>query len=635
MKEPRRSVPKSVRRGKRARRRAFYRVLLLGGIANGLLALLIGLPFLRAPAETAAAAVFKYAAWFSGMMLWSLLIAGFSCLLYLLLRARPAAGAAAAALFALYQFYLFVDVRVYEHLRFHINHLAIEAMLTPGYWDSVRFETADVIVTAAAALLLLAGEGALIGLGYRSLLRGGLFSRLARPRRIAFCLGAAAAVLLAEKAAFGLADFYAYSPIIRLRKAFPLYQPVTFKKNLSRLTGRPPVEAGVRLSLEGSSLNYPLPGYRIHPLPRRLNVLIIVVESLRFDMLDEKTMPNLSRFSRGAVRLRNHYSGGNTSRFGGFSLLYGLYPTYWHQFLAERRGPVLLDHLADCGYAVKAFSSTSMQYPEFRQTAFSAFPDAVEDRMGPEKARDRDRVLVKRFREWLRELPADGAFYCFAFLDAPHAPYSFFEPEAVFTPYSEEISYARSDLREHRAEIFNRYRNSINCADRSIGEILSALEEGGRGDKTIVIVTGDHGQEFWEAGYFGHNSAYTDYQVRVPLVIRVPGMAPAEISRRTSHLDVVPTVLNLLGSENPPELYSNGKDIFGGEFDDFLVLGGWSDCCLLTPEHKIRFALEAYSAFGEDSLDRQDRPVSDRAALEKDKALYLLPALEGMRRFLK
>ena len=70
----------------------------------------------------------------------------------------------------------------------------------------------------------------------------------------------------------------------------------------------------------------------------------------------------------------------------------------------------------------------------------------------------------------------------------------------------------------------------------------------------MVIVTSDHGMEFDEdgLGFKGHGTAYSDYQMHTPLVLRWPGRPPGRVARRTSHNDVAPTLLTeLFGCTNP------------------------------------------------------------------------------------
>src|SRR5439155_1407290 len=75
---------------------------------------------------------------------------------------------------------------------------------------------------------------------------------------------------------------------------------------------------------------------------------------------------------------------------------------------------------------------------------------------------------------------------------------------------------------ERRLRVYNRYRNAVHYADSLVGTMLDALVRRGLLDDTIVLVTGDHGEEFNEHGYWGHNGAFTPDQVHVPLVLHLP-----------------------------------------------------------------------------------------------------------------
>jgi len=110
---------------------------------------------------------------------------------------------------------------------------------------------------------------------------------------------------------------------------------------------------------------------------------------------------------------------------------------------------------------------------------------------------------------------------------------------------------------------------------------------------------------------------------------------PAVITRQTNHIDIPATILRALGDANDPGLYSLGQDILGGEEAEFMVLAGWDDCCLVTPRAKIRFSTEAYNIFDSGAIDRGDHPLTDSTLIKEEQNKYLLPALEGMRRFLK
>jgi arylsulfatase A-like enzyme len=91
------------------------------------------------------------------------------------------------------------------------------------------------------------------------------------------------------------------------------------------------------------------------------------------------------------------------------------------------------------------------------------------------------------------------------------------------------------------------YDGEIAFTDHHIGRVLDALAASPAAGRTVVIFTGDHGEAFGEHGFYFHGREIWDEVVRVPLVIHVPGVKPRTVARRTSNVDLAPTVLDLAG----------------------------------------------------------------------------------------
>jgi arylsulfatase A-like enzyme len=99
-------------------------------------------------------------------------------------------------------------------------------------------------------------------------------------------------------------------------------------------------------------------------------------------------------------------------------------------------------------------------------------------------------------------------------------------------------------------DLIDHYDAGIRVADNALGRVVAALERRGVLDRTLVIVTSDHGEEFLEHGRFLHTQLRPEL-LRVPFVVRLPGAEHAgmRIEHAVSHLDLMPTVLDLLGLE--------------------------------------------------------------------------------------
>jgi hypothetical protein len=332
---------------------------------------------------------------------------------------------------------------------------------------------------------------------------------------------------------------------------------------------------------------------------------MVVLEGLRADMLNPRVMPHLWAFSQQALRFRRHYSSGNGSRMGIFGLLYGLAGSHWHSFLAERQGPVLLEVLKGLGYSFKVLSSTRLTFPEFRKTAFVGLSPFIEDSLKGDSAQ-RDALLMERLIGFLRE--ARRPFFAFAFLNASHQPYTYPKAFERFGPTAqEEINYFKKIQAHQAALLKNRYMNALYWDDHLLGLLFESLKEEGLLKDTVVLITGDHGEEFLEGGYFGHTSSFSDYQVQVPLVLYVPGETPREVRALSSHLDVPPTLLGLLGFENPPQEYCQGQSLLGPRRRPYVVSSSWRRLCIITAEQRLVVGTGGYAAW--ELYDSAYRPL--------------------------
>jgi arylsulfatase A-like enzyme len=117
-----------------------------------------------------------------------------------------------------------------------------------------------------------------------------------------------------------------------------------------------------------------------------------------------------------------------------------------------------------------------------------------------------------------------------------------------------------------RAQIRNLYYAGVTQADAMIGQVLDELERQQVLDRTLVIVTADHGEELGDHGLWEHNFMYQT-NLRVPLVMTLPGALPAgeRVSAMVETVDVLPTVSELLGLEPPrdPALADGAGEIDG------------------------------------------------------------------------
>jgi len=145
------------------------------------------------------------------------------------------------------------------------------------------------------------------------------------------------------------------------------------------------------------------------------------------------------------------------------------------------------------------------------------------------------------------------------FWDATHFDYSW--PKhvpATFSPFAKGLAYFRAYQTEKNIEeIKNSYRNSIHHIDSLFGRFWNTLP---KREESIVIVTGDHGEEFFEHGHLFHGSHLVDEQIRIPLYFKFGSVKSAQPKSVVSHVDIFPSLIDYLSGQTVSFL--DGESIF-------------------------------------------------------------------------
>lgn len=385
-----------------------------------------------------------------------------------------------------------------------------------------------------------------------------------------------------------------------------------------------------KIQADGSSnMKYPLEPLTCHG-GKRYNILFLFVDTLRYDMLTADVMPNTYAFSKKNITFTNHYSNGNNTRHGIFSLFTGLPGSYWKKALTGSTPGILITALQDAHYNIGIFAGAPLDMPEFHKTIFSSIKGLRIDPRGDNSV-ESDKFAVEDFEKWQQSIKNGEPFFGFIFLDSVHA-YDFpREPKyEVFKPYWKNVNHLELSNSFDPAPYLARYKNAVRYADDQIENVLKFLEEKKLMDNTIVVISSDHGDEFNDnkLNYWSHGGNFTDPQVKVPLVIHWPGKEAREVNYLTSHLDLVPTILpEVLGCTNPTKGYSVGQSIWEPENRrDWVYVSGYSLDGFVEPD---RIVLINRAGMLE-HLDKTFRPAPD-----KDIPNYMPEVLEELRRYSK
>jgi uncharacterized protein len=524
-----------------------------------------------------------------------------------------------------------LDIIIFRIFKYHINSMVLVLVFTEGARDSLHIGTGTVLTYSAIVCSVIAFEIYIIRFCQNKL------SPMSVTRKVVWMsLLMSFVFIIADKATYAVSDLYNVREVMRYTKVFPLYRGITIKKFMARNFGFD-TERMDRMSFKKgySSLAYPLEALVKTAPGDKPNIIYIILDAWRFDMLNEQVAPNIHKFSQEAVVFTNHHSGGNATRFGIFTLIYGVYGTYWHPFLAEHQSPVLLDELMKLGYDFKIISSSKLTNPEFTKTAFVKLPQYINDTLPGTNAEQRDPELAKAFIRWLDERDKKKPFYAFLFFDAPHGPYSYPDQFEKYKPSNKSPNYVTAGKKD-AVPLFNSYRNAVYFDDFLTGKVLDAIRQHGLLKDTIILITGDHGEEFFEAGNWGHTSDFSKYQTQVSFILYIPGHPHQEITYLTSHLDVAPTFLKMLGYSTPAEKYSQGQDLFTPTGHASVMVSGWADCAIIDSQNTIVLPTETYNAGSSEVRTTETyQLVPDENAVIKKKQGTIMAVMKNMSVFLK
>ncbi|WP_313344556.1 sulfatase-like hydrolase/transferase [Stenotrophomonas sp.] len=465
--------------------------------------------------------------------------------------------ASAVVLQGLWLCLLLVDAKVFALYRFHLNAMVLNMVFGGALQDQVALSWQSWL-QAAAVVGVVALADVLLAWACWALLPTG-----PRRRSVLAAWAVGLALMATGQVATAYYDALGERAVTGQWAYLPWAQPITAKRQMRRLGVRSLPQATLP-DPRHSQLQYPLQPLRCqsHTQP---NVLVVVLESLRSDALDATTMPNTWALAQRSEVYAHHYSTGNATRYGLFGLLYGLPGGYWQSMLSEQRGSLLFDVLTRQGYDLHLYGSAPLYSPEFDRTVFAQVRGQLHAAPSSLSVADRDRYIVEAMQADIAKA-GSGHWFGFVFLDSTHAPYHLpADTPPLATPMATQINFLALDKDHDPTPERNRYRTAVHYADAQVGALLQSLRDSGQADNTIVLVTGDHAEEFNDLGlnYWGHNGNFSDHQMQVPFVLHWPGRAPGRQATTSSHEDWVPTLLRHgLGCENALADFSTGQDLF-------------------------------------------------------------------------
>jgi membrane-anchored protein YejM (alkaline phosphatase superfamily) len=181
---------------------------------------------------------------------------------------------------------------------------------------------------------------------------------------------------------------------------------------------------------------------------------------------------------------------------------------------------------------------------------------------------ERDKLVTDRSIEIAGDHEETGKPYLnFVYYYTTHADYEHPDSHTIFEPEIKgRVDYTDGELKgADRQKLLNRYKNAIHSVDSELERLVAGVKKTGAWENTILVVTSDHGEEFFEENSFGHNANLNEYQIRVPLLMHIPGKGNIDIEKLTSHMDVMQTVLGEIFTSEIEDMPFQGRNILSND----------------------------------------------------------------------
>ena len=509
-----------------------------------------------------------------------------------------------------------IDAGILYRYGYHINGLVINLLCTRGGFRSMGLDSATLAPAFALVAIIYAVCFAIGYACYHWKKMDVVCGKICRPAVMATLGGIWAVAFGYSLLCTGHADFFADTEILAQQDALPYIVTVRMRKFLRRLGFKEPdrkkIPAFADANSEKASLKYPRQDIVRNPNRKKYNIIWLVAESLRADFLKEDIMPRTWKYAQTAARFDNHYSGGHGTRPAMFSMFYGLYGLNWDVFMNQRRGPVFIDWLLEDDYQFLCQTSADFTYPEFDKTIFAALHQDVLVEVDAKTPWQKDEKLIDDLISFVKNRDKSRPFFTFGFFESTHAPYTFPESAVIREDYMKKINYATVSEKDAQ-QLYNRDCNAAHYLDTLFAKVTAMLDDDPElRDNTIVVFTGDHGEEFFEKGRLGHNSTFSEEQIRIPLILKLPGKTPSVCEKMTHHTDIVPTLAPYLGVETPAADYCLGHDLMGDYNRQFFLVCGWKIAVLINHDYKFMLPMSMRSAFKSNDLQhRDDSPCTE------------------------
>jgi len=324
----------------------------------------------------------------------------------------------------------------------------------------------------------------------------------------------------------------------------------------------------------------------------RWNVVVVLIDSLRADQLratggPREVMPALEALAREGRVFSDCVTQASHTDYAAPAVFSSHYPLRARDVYRYPKNPpyprvMIYDVLHALGWRTALYSSQNEEWGQmtnylqtggldvlFHSRSAGVPEEGTKERPAFAGTID-DSVTVSESMKWIECDPV-APFFLYLNLQNSHLPYDVpADFPRRFAPREIDAKISIGWYPQEKTELVkNVYADSLAYVDLQLDRLFRRLKERGLWDRTLVVVSGDHGEAFYEHGSAAHANGVFDEVIRVPLVLRAPGLEPGRDGRPAQLLDVAPGVFHLLGLPVHPSF--QGENPFGTEPRDDRV----------------------------------------------------------------
>ena len=353
------------------------------------------------------------------------------------------------------------------------------------------------------------------------------------------------------------------------------------------------------------------------------NLIVITLTNLRYDHLStdgysRQTSPNLDALAKESLVFDNAFSHSSWTLPEGISIFTSLYP-YQHGVMDRYDGsvlskntPTLIDILNDKGYKTAAFTGGFDYDPRYGLTSRYQDHEECQDTGTTSISQyGKLKCTIPKALDWIKNNKGSKFFVHLQGFDT-HCPFSkkgggTFDPGyngnidfssclwtfdktdpiykdgvKYFPVYSSASTTATQILLTQKDvdHLVALYDESIKDSDTQIGDFLDQINSMGLDNNTIIVFTSEHGDMFGKYGRFMRGGplrgTFYDDVLHIPLMMKIPNVNPARLNELVQQVDIMPTILDILGLKKPTSL--SGKSMipvifYGKEINDYVFAG--------------------------------------------------------------